>query len=358
MKSVSMQLNPTRRALLRDLGALGVGMLSAFAARAGASPAPVAAGIGWIDVHHHYLPPKYVAAVGSAAIGAPAGSKAAPGWSAESSLSAMDHNGVATALLSITAPGLAVQGAKTRQRLARSCNEYAAQLAADYPRRFGVFAVLPLPDVRSSLVEITHTLDTLHCDGVGLLTDYDGHYLGDPAFSPLMDELNRRRAVVFVHPTTCQGCADVASNVTASVIEFPHDTTRTIISLVTSGTVARCPDIRFIFSHAGGTLPFLVHRIANAVGRNPKFASAVPNGFIPAIQGLCYDTAGSMNEIAIPALLKLVNSSQLLFGSDFPFTSDPAFSAAVQGLGQLNLNDADKAAISRGNALRLFPRLI
>ena len=229
-----------------------------------------------IDVHHHILPPDYVATVGDDRIGPLILAGRTPEWTPAMSVEAMDRNGIATAVTSISAPGLWFGDNEESVRLARLCNEYAASIRRDHPGRFGVFASLPLPDVDASLAEIEYALDTLGADGIGLLTSYGDRYPGDPAFAPVFDELDRRGAAVYFHPTNAP-CSQCLPEIPAATLDFPFDTTRAVVSLLYSGTFARCRDIRFIFSHAGGTVPFLAERIAR-LGARPGFKEKVPNG--------------------------------------------------------------------------------
>ena len=146
--------------------------------------------------------------------------------------------------------------------LARACNEFGAKLVQAHPTRFGLFATLPLPDVDASLKEIAYAYDTLKADGIGLLTSYDDVWLGNKAFRPVMEELNRRKAVVAVHPTAANCCRNLEyGRLGPGSIEYGTDTTRAIIGVAFSGDATRFPEIRFIWSHAGGSLPFLAGRI-------------------------------------------------------------------------------------------------
>ena len=307
-----------------------------------------------IDVHHHMLPPEYVAKVGETAIGAPAPNLEAPKWTVARSLKAMDENDIATAVVSISAPGIWFNDAKLASYLARASNSFGAQMKSDHPGRFGSFASLPLPDVKASLEELKYALDVLKCDGISFMTNYGDRYLGDPEFAPIFDELNVRGAVAYVHPTSCNCSLGVMSEIPASMIEFPHDSTRTIVSLMYSGTFTRCPNIRFIFSHAGGTLPFLANRIALLGKLHKAFAERVPGGVMPLLQQLNFDTALSANAIAIPALLKIVSPKKVMLGTDFPFAPEMAMKGQIADLKALNLPEQDMLDIERGNAVRLF----
>ena len=308
-----------------------------------------------IDVHHHILPPEYVRTVGDARIGPLIVSGKTPEWTPEISLAAMDRHGIETAITSISAPGLWFGDRGETLHLARLCNEFAARTRHDHPGRFGLFASLPLPHVDASLEEIGYALDTLKAEGIGLLTSYGDRYPGDPAFAPVWDELDRRKAVVYFHPTNAP-CSTCLPDIPAATLDFPFDTTRAIVSLLYGGTFARCRNVRFIFSHAGGCVPFLAERIARLAVR-PEFKEKVPNGVLPELKRLYYDTALSANWLAFRSLFELVGSDKVLFGSDYPFAPEATMAATVKGLADMALGDAVLRAIERDNALALFPHL-
>src|SRR5262245_3496661 len=209
----------------------------------------------------------------------------------------MDQAGVATAMLSQTAPGVWFGDVNEARKIAREMNEYAAaKLVGAYKGRFGLFALLPLPDVDGSLKEIEYAFDTLKADGVGLLTSYEDKWLGDPAFAPVFNELNRRKAVVYTHPLEATCCKYVIQGVTPQTLEYPTDTTRTLMSLIVSNTATRCPDIKFIFSHAGGTLVSIAGRfLQNAVSAENLARSADKDSRLYHVRRFYYDTAGSAN---------------------------------------------------------------
>ncbi len=302
-----------------------------------------------IDVHHHLSPPRYIAEMAKIEPLLPPLRL----WTPEKSLEDMARAGVATSITSISTPGVWFGERDAARALARECNEYGARLAADHPGRFGNFAALPLPDTEGSLREIEYALDVLKADGIGLMTSYEGKWLGDPAFGPVFDELNRRKAVVYTHPTTPECCRNLIPEVVDSVIEFATDTTRTIASLLFSGTAARCPDIRFIFSHAGGTLPFLIERITRVTLLRKDLEPRVPRGALHEIRRFYYDIAQAAHPMALGPLMKLVEVSQVLFGTDFPFRTSIDH---VDGLAAYGFGPADLRAIERDNALRLLPR--
>lgn len=224
-------------------------------------------------------------------------------------------------------------------------------MMVDHPRRFGMFAALPLPDMDASLAEVRHAFDELSADGILLHTNYQDVYLGHAQFSPLMEELNRRKAVVFVHPTVCQCSLGLQPEIPRAILEFPHDTTRAIVSLLANGAFKRYPEIRFIFSHAGGTVPFLVNRIA--IMRMPQLE---PEGLLPYLKRLYFDLALSANPQAMGPLLSLVDISHVLLGTDYPFAPSASVKAAVEGITASSLDEQSARKIQRANALALFPR--
>jgi 6-methylsalicylate decarboxylase len=303
-----------------------------------------------IDVHHHHAPPGFVAEI----VARNTGQHALVEWSAARSLAAMDEAGVATALTSVAPPGVWYGDDAAARALARECNDFAARLKSDHPGRFGIFAALPLPDIDGSLREIEYAFDVLKADGIGLLTSIDSKWLGDKAFAPVMDELNRRKAVVYTHPTVCPACRNLIAEVPDHLIEFATDTTRTIASLLLTGTATRCPDINFIFSHAGGTMPYLVERMTWWAEVRPDLKAQMPNGPLHELERFFYDTAFSANRHALSSLLQLVTVRHVLYGTDFPFRTPRE---NIEGLTAFGFSAADLQAIGRDNALRLLPQL-
>ena len=301
-----------------------------------------------IDMHHHFAPPEWMAEVK----GRPLLNAANLRWTAELSLADMDTGGVAASILSITNPGIWFGDNNKTRVLARACNEFGAKLVQLHPTRFGLFATLPLPDVDASLKEIAYAYDSLKTDGIGLLTSYDDVWLGNKAFRPVMEELNRRKAIVAVHPTAANCCRSLDYGLGPGSIEYGTDTTRAIIGVAFSGDASRFPEIRFIWSHAGGSLPFLAGRVD---GGSSGAKDALPNGFIAEARKFYYDLAGAANKGAIASLLQLVKPSQIVFGTDFPPGGSAASAAAaISATGMFS--DADLRAVDRDNAVRLLPR--
>jgi predicted TIM-barrel fold metal-dependent hydrolase len=298
-----------------------------------------------IDVHAHFAPPEWIAAQGQNII------PAIKNWTVAWSIEDMDRAGVEKAVLSITTPGLWFNDNETARKIARHSNEYAAKLRTDHPGRFGLFTALPLPDVEGALREIAYGLDTLKADGVGLITSYANKWLGDPAFDPVLEELNRRKAVAYVHPTSPDCCRNIVPGVPDAAIEFGTDTTRTIARIVFGGAAARFPNIKWIFSHAGGTMPFLLERF-EGMAKQPNHAAKFPNGFAAVARRFFYDTAQAANKICMTALREIVPASRIVFGTDAPFRTSLEH---VEGLKNCGVFDAaELKAIDRDNAVALL----
>lgn len=309
-----------------------------------------------IDVHFHYLSPEYrekmIDAVGAWSDGFPA-----PHWSAEGALAMMDKFGIATGMLSVSSPGVHFGNDANARILARSVNEFAARTIGEHRGRFGGFASLPLPDVDGALEEIAYALDTLKLDGVVMLTNFNGVYLGDKRLDPVFDELNRRGAVLFIHPTSPVCWQQSALGYPRPMIEFTFDSTRAVVNLIFSGTTARCPKLRMIVPHAGGTLPFIARRIGMFARLGPGSASA-PINSEEQLRRLYYDLAGSPGSNALAPLLEMTERSHILYGSDYVHTPEAVVSMHLaELLSSKLLSPEDFQAIARSNALALFPRL-
>ncbi len=309
-----------------------------------------------IDVHHHVIPPVYLKALEEAGVDNPIAGVDYPRWTAESDLEVMDTYDIQTAILSITAPGVAFTDGQSAVRVARQTNEFMAELIEQYPTRYGAFALIPLPDVDAALSEIDYALGTLGLDGIGLFTHYQGAYLGDPAFDRVFAKLVDSDAVAFVHPTIPPGVGQPGFGLPPSLYEFPFETTRVAANLLYSGTLDRHPDLQLILSHAGGAAPYLAQRLTYASTIAASIASREPKDLIGSLRRLYYDTAMSANPHTLAGLSSLIGTEQILFGSDFPFMPESTTAETVSGLDAF-FNDEDLADINRNNALALFPRL-
>src|SRR3954470_2218664 len=340
----------SRRQFLAGLGATGL---------AAALPAPAVHAQGaktLIDTHNHFYPPAYLAMQKEWE-----GKRHIPPyklmveWSPAKLIELMDKDGVRTSVMSLAStPGLWFDaGADEAAKTVRVCQDYMAKMRQDYPGRFGTFAPLSMMNVDVTLKEIEYAFDQLKTDGINLQSNYGDKWLGDPMYQPVLAELNRRKAVVYVHPLVAACCGRLSVGAFPAVIEVPHDTTRTVTSLLLSGSFARFPDIKWIFSHAGGTIPMLAGRIAAFYDHMPKTKEFAPNGVAAELAKLHYDTANATSVPAMTALLKLAPVSQVTYGTDYPYFP----LNQNKDLQKLGLSAADVTAIENGNATRLIPSL-
>src|SRR5882757_6789920 len=340
---------PSRRGFMLGVGALALSTAAGGGramAQATSETKPFR-----IDVHHHLSPPTYVTASNEIGFG----EGLMRSWTVEKTLADMDKAGIATAMLSVTTPGINPVKTDVARRLCRESNEYAARLVADYPGRFGNFAMLPLRDAEGSLREIEYALDTLKADGIALMTSYGDKWLGYPQFLPVMEELNRRKALVCTHPTAANCCVNLVPTQQPVMIEFGTDTTRTIADIIFSGNAQKFRDIRWIFSHAGGTMPFLIERFVRNPLLVPSAKATVPDGTLAELKRFYYDTAQTSNKAAMSALSAVIPMSQIVFGTDFPYRTSIDHVKGLRDSGAFT--DAQLTDIERGNALRLLPRL-
>lgn len=310
-----------------------------------------------IDAHHHILPPAYVEALRQ--VGADrSGGAPLPDWSVDQALAVLGAHGLDAAVLSISEPGVYFGDVGFTRTLARGCNDILAQLKAEHPARFAALAVLPLPDVDAALRELDRAMGELRLDGVTVLANIDKRTLGHPDFDPVFDELNRRRAVVFVHPSTPPGAELAQPQLPPFLLDFTFDTTRAAVNLILSGTQRRCPNITFVLAHAGGTVPYLAWRLEQTGKRLPQVAENAPDGMVAALARFHYDTALSASPHALRSLQALVPPERILFGSDWPYVPDEGVGASVKGVRDSLEGPPDaQALVSGGNALRLFPSL-
>lgn len=325
-----------------------------------------------IDVHHHFTPPAYLQFLkthnqggGGVSGGRGALTSAYAGWALAEDLEDMDRSGTATAILSITTPGFYFGERGEVRKVVRECNEYAAKLRSERAGRFGNFAAVPAIDPDGALREIEFALDMLKADGIGLFSNYGDIWLGDEKLKPLHEELNRRKAVVYVHPIEGNCCRNIVKDVTDTVVEYGADTTRTIASLIFSGTTTRYPDITWIFSHAGGMMPFVIERfVAGALveivpgiktkGQGSLPPAKVPKGALYELRKMYYDTAQATNPVAMGALRKVVPVSQIVYGTDYWYCSAQETSLGLTTNGVFTVDELE--AINRRNALRVLPR--
>ncbi len=303
-----------------------------------------------IDVHCHIVPPTWFAAM--EVIGR--SDFPLKNWSIQKLLEDMDKGGVATSMTSPTTPQVTPLGKDIAVKIARESNEYAKKMMTDHPGRFGVWATLPLPHIDESLKEIAYAFDTLKVDGVGCMTSYGDKWLGHAMFAPVWEELNRRKATVYTHPTSPGCCANLVQGVPDYVIEFGTDTTRTIASLILSGTSQKFRDINWIWSHGGGALTAFAERFQWQLVNTPPYRGKITleqmNG---ELKRFYYDTAAISGGVTLGALNELVTSSQIVYGTDFPYRTAADHSKGVTAF----FKGDDLKKVDRENAVKLVPRL-
>lgn len=296
---------------------------------------------------------------------------AIPEWTIEKDLEFSEQERIGFNILSITAPGPELLPLGEKQaRFCREANEYAAQVQAAHPARYGFFASVPsLLDTEAARKEITYALDELHADGIVLFTRYgkDNHYLGHPDFRPIWDLLDGRSAVVFVHPTHPVDTSPVNGSLPQPMIDYPHETTRAACDLITSGIVRSHRKVKIVLSHAGGTLPYIALRPAAMLPYIPmKSASAyrdmsgseVTQGFVEDAKSFYFDTALSADPLQLRLLSEFAKPGHVLFGSDFPYAPAPAILHMNRLLSEYEEKNPDSiVSFSTNSALELFPRI-
>ena len=330
-------------------------VLSGFAAVAASALLPAAATqapaqpvkVGRIDVHRHFVPPGYVVDKRRTYLNDRS--------AVTSQIEDMDRSGTALSVISISVPDLDFRDVGAARKFSRLANEFSAKLCADHPGRFGQFAYVPFPDVDGTLKEIEYALDTLKADGVFLRTNYGDRFLGDDVFAPVFEELNRRRAVLYTHPTSHPCCERLVPGLRDADIEYGTNTTRAIAKFVFSGSSRKYPDMRVIWSHAGGTMPFLIRRFDKRVKESPEFQPILPEGFSPEARKFYYDIAQAPERAPMAALKAVAPVSQMLFGTDWPHLTTEEHVTGLKNCGVFN--EAELKAIDRDNALRLLPTL-
>ena len=332
-----------RRNFLMGFGAAAASLAAPSIGRAQAAKRVV-------DVHAHLTPPQYIQDLAGTNLLQPP----TLAWSIGKHLEDMDAAGVDVTILSVTTPGIWFGDKDKARRMSRYTNDYAAKLASEHPGRFGTFTAIPLPDTEGSLREIEYAMDVLKADGIALWTNYTGKYLGDAAFLPVFEELNRRKAVVYTHPTGSSCCVGMIPGVAEGTVETATETTRTVASLIfgPGGTAFKCPDVKFIWSHSGGTVPFLTSRFAQQTKEKPD--PRMPNGPVPVLQKFYYEVAQGNTQMQLAALMKLVPISQVMFGTDYPYRLGIE---ATDGLKDFAFSEADRRAIDYENAIRVMPGL-
>jgi predicted TIM-barrel fold metal-dependent hydrolase len=309
-----------------------------------------------VDVHHHILPDFFWRETNEGEH--PVGGIAPPPWDQASTLAFIDDAGIDVAVTSISTPGVHVGDDARARSLARRCNELAATMVQKRPERFGSFAALPLPDVDGALAELSYALDILKMDGVVLFSNSNGVYLGDKRFEPVFEELERRSAIVFVHPTASPDPVAHQLGLPDSLIDFTADTTRAVAQMLYSNRFAQTPNVKYIFSHAGGAIPYLAGRFAIVDEMNVVPGGDARGTAAAALRRLYYDTALAFSPPVLNMLREVVGFTQVLFGTDNPYLRrDMAIRCAEQIRQTTALSEVEREAVLHENAERLFPRL-
>jgi predicted TIM-barrel fold metal-dependent hydrolase len=309
-----------------------------------------------IDTHHHIVPDFFWQETENAHT--PIGGLAPLQWSREASISFMDDAAIDVAVVSLSTPGVHTGDSAKARALARRCNEFSAELVRSRPDRFGGFACLPLPDVDASLEELSHALDALGLDGVVLFTNSNGVYLGDPALEPVFEELERRKTVAYVHPNPSPDAVAHLLGLPDNLLDFPTDTNRAVAQMHYTNRFARTPNVRYIFSHAGGSIPYLAARFA-IIDEMGFIAGGEERGTAAGmLHRMYWDTALASTDPVFRMLGDVAGITQVLHGTDFPYLRRDLAVRSKQGILQSEaLNEVERSAVLGGNALDLFPRL-
>jgi 6-methylsalicylate decarboxylase len=279
-----------------------------------------------------------------------------PEWSPALALELMDKHDIALAIASTVWPGAGFLPDDKATSFARRCNDYAADLIAKHPRRFGCFGLLPMHDMDVAIAEARYCLETLQLEGVGLFASYGERFLGDPFFDPLMRYLDTAKAVVHVHPSLHPSSKSLKLQWPGWLIEYTFDTTRAAVNLVFSGAQARFPEVRFILSHAGGALPYLALRLELAPMIEASLQNLSRDKIVAGLKSFWYDNAIASGPQTMGALSHVTTQEHILFGSDWPFCDDLVVAEEIGRLTAPNfLAPNTIAMIAHKNALALFP---
>ncbi|OFZ97360.1 MAG: hypothetical protein A3H35_20030 [Betaproteobacteria bacterium RIFCSPLOWO2_02_FULL_62_17] len=310
-----------------------------------------------IDTHQHHVPAFYKKALEGIGVHG-SGENPWPKWSIEHSMDVLERKGIAAQVSSISSPGVYFGDVNFCVRLSRVCNEFSAQMVADHRSQVAALGVVPLPDTAAACKEAEYALDTLKLDGISLLTHVGKFYLGQPEYDEFFAELNRRKAVVFLHPVrpNQEGLAEY--DFPTGTVELPTDTTRAVTNMIYHGYPERFPGIRLLISHAGGTLPMVIYRIRN-MSKRPEIAKRLPKGVDYYLKQMYFDLAQASVPLIQRALEDIADPAHILFGSDYPFSQvgEKVIDDVLAGIESFEGYDAKRRAmILRDNALALFPR--
>lgn len=343
----------SRRDLLKAATAAGAAALLPAAELRGQFADKSTAKGGRVDVHHHHVPPELYKLSGLSQSRFAAGRLP---WSPEKTLEQMDKFDISVAMLSMTQMGNLLYDNTEKGRTAvRTGNDYGAKVRSDYPKRFGLFTAVPLPDIEGVMKELEYGLDTLKADAIGIYTnDNQGRWPGDAYFDPMWQELNRRGAIVYIHPLAPPCCTNLNDGVPASMNEFDFDIARACASLLANGVLHKYTSVKIIIPHSGGTMPVIAGRMKDRYPHDAKHDEYIPNGVIAELQKFYIDIAHATFPYPMAALMKFALPDHILFGTDYPFES---IESTLDELPNLGLSAEVMAAIERGNVERLFPRV-
>ncbi|HHR3897959.1 TPA: amidohydrolase family protein [Salmonella enterica] len=300
-----------------------------------------------IDTHQHIVPPFYKKWLEKNGIDA--GGLPVPEWTVEGAISLMDDNSIRKGILSVSTPGVHLGDNTEARTKAREVNEFSAEIVDQHPSRFGYFATLTLPDVEGAIEEALYAFEKLNAAGVVLLTNVRGEYLGEDKFSPLMEELNRLNATVFIHPSELP-CKAV-NGIPPYAADFLLDTTRAAINIAKAGWLEKYPEVKFILSHAGGFIPFAAERIARIVSEDGSNEKGIER-----LRKFYFDTALSGSPYALPSLLAFAEHSRITFGSDWPYATKERSTHFTSLLASYEMEDTLREKIYHINASRIFSR--
>jgi 6-methylsalicylate decarboxylase len=311
---------------------------------------------GMVDVHFHLIPQFYRDAVYEAGRGPAIGRY--PDWSPQLALELMDKHGIALSIASIAQPGVGFMPNEKAADFARRCNDYAAELIAQHPQRFGCFGLIPMHDMEAAIAEARYCLETLRFDGISLFASYGEKFLGDIGFDPLMSFLDSRETVVHIHPGLHPSSRSLDLQWPGFMIEYPFDTTRAAVNLLFSGALERFANIRFILSHAGGTLPYLAWRLSVAPMIDKRLAQRSREEIFTGLKTFWYDNALASGAESMGTLSHIAAPERILFGSDWPFCNDHVVAEEVKDFTAPGFLAPDMLQmIGRENAVKLFPKL-
>jgi 6-methylsalicylate decarboxylase len=310
-----------------------------------------------IDAHQHVLFDAYLAELETMGISGSA-ERAFPEWSKAQMLDNMAEFEIYAVAVSISSPGTYFGDIDFTKRLVRICNDCFAELSGQSENRIASLGLLPLPDTEAACREVAYLYDELGLDGVGLVSHYNDIYIGDPEFEELYQELNRRQAVVFVHPVRPMSAPAMQYSFPSGFVELVAATGRVIANLLATGVMERYPDIKWYLPHSGGIIPSILYRLLKFESL-PKFQAQVPKGVRTYLKRIYYDVAQASEPEILSALMQFADPDKILFGTDYPFAIDrnSVIQDTIDGIEKFEgFDGALRQKVYRGNARALFPR--